>query len=81
MHKSDKMLMVVNLDVINFVRIEAYKHELNRSLEALNGHLGPIILAGDFNTWSSARTHYLIHAIKQLGLTQVSIASKHRRSR
>ena len=79
--KSDKMLMVVNLHVVNFVRIEAYKHELNRSLQVLSGHLGPIILAGDFNTWSSARTHYLINTIKQFGLTQVSIASKHRRSR
>lgn len=52
----DDTLAVANLHAINFtLDIVAYQAQLDRLAEALAGHRGPMIIAGDFNAWNSAR--------------------------
>jgi len=49
-------LMVVNVHSVNFsVGVKAYKAQLEQVNKLLALHSGPVILAGDFNTWSKAR--------------------------
>ena len=35
------------------------------------GHHGPVILAGDFNTWSDARDRVVVKIAARLGLTEL----------
>ena len=48
-------LMVLNMHAINFVSNKKYVSHLDQLAGALDSHAGPIILAGDFNTWSLRR--------------------------
>jgi len=49
-------LAVANLHAINFtLDIEAYRAQLDAVADALSGHKGPIVVAGDFNTWNDDR--------------------------
>ncbi len=52
---SDKNLMVVNMHAINFVRVSKYRDQLDQLRQVLAGHDGPVIMGGDFNTWSQSR--------------------------
>lgn len=52
---SDKTLLVINMHAINFVANKKYFDHLDQLGAALAEHEGPILLAGDFNTWSNAR--------------------------
>jgi endonuclease/exonuclease/phosphatase (EEP) superfamily protein YafD len=51
-------LLVVNSHLINFVAFEKFKAHLDQVFQTLNNHQGPIILAGDFNTWNKKRLKY-----------------------
>ena len=48
-------LLVINAHLINFVAIEKFRAHLEQISLTLQGHEGPIILAGDFNTWNKKR--------------------------
>jgi endonuclease/exonuclease/phosphatase (EEP) superfamily protein YafD len=52
----DDTLAVANLHAINFtLGIDAYGAQLDAVADALSGHRGPIVVAGDFNTWNDDR--------------------------
>jgi endonuclease/exonuclease/phosphatase (EEP) superfamily protein YafD len=67
-------LLVANVHAVNFTLGTS---ELRAQLEAvatiLAGHDGPVILAGDFNTWSTARRHAVDAITQRLGLAAVSL--------
>ena len=52
---ADPTLLVLNMHAINFVSVRKYLDQLDQLAGALQGHAGPILLAGDFNTWSVRR--------------------------
>ena len=53
-------LLVVNIHSINFAwGLTEYKQQLNAVEVALASHQGPVIMAGDFNTWSNKRLKVL----------------------
>jgi len=54
----DQFLLVVNCHLINFVSFKKFSHHLDQVFNSINGHTGPIVLAGDFNTWNSKRLKY-----------------------
>jgi len=57
---SGDTLLVINLHGINFDwRIARYTQQFEALSEALSLHHGPIILAGDFNTWRGARMDFV----------------------
>ena len=52
----DDMLAVANLHAINFtLDIGAYRAQLEAVADALSKDHGPIVIAGDFNTWNEER--------------------------
>ena len=52
---SADQLMVVNVHSINFVVTSKFETQLQQIEEAISSHRGPLLLAGDFNTWISSR--------------------------
>lgn len=68
---SPETLLVANVHGINFVLTETYKIQIRQLLQSLRAHQGPLIVAGDFNTWSAARLTYLQKVFAPLGLAQV----------
>jgi endonuclease/exonuclease/phosphatase (EEP) superfamily protein YafD len=74
-------LLMANLHGINFtVGTSAFEHQLNTVAAVLARHIGPVILAGDFNTWSAARRAVLESVVTRLGLTP-AVPADDRRTR
>lgn len=57
---TTETLVVVNIHAINFTfGLKDYRHQLQQIRSALQGHTGPLILTGDFNSWRLRRQHLL----------------------
>ena len=67
-------LLVVNTHIINFVSLDKFKHQLHEIEAAIARHIGPVIFAGDFNTWNWARGTLLQETAARLGLIQVTFS-------
>ncbi len=69
---SDRQtLTLVNLHAINFRAARIYAGELESLQEYLQKFSGPMIVAGDFNSWSAKRMHVLQTFRLNLGLESV----------
>jgi endonuclease/exonuclease/phosphatase (EEP) superfamily protein YafD len=65
-------LAVANVHSINFtLGLRAYRAQLEAIARELAEHRGPMIVAGDFNTWSSARLEVVEDVMQHLGLVSV----------
>ena len=72
-------LAVVNVHAINFsLSDDAYRAQLSAIADTLALHEGPIILAGDLNTWSAARVKVVDDLAARLGLSAVVLAQDKR---
>lgn len=70
---SDNRLLVVNMHAVNFTLGTAdLKQQLYLVSDYLQAHGGPVILAGDFNTWSDARQRVLDDFTRHHGLDHVT---------
>ncbi|OFZ20221.1 MAG: hypothetical protein A2X94_09525 [Bdellovibrionales bacterium GWB1_55_8] len=54
-----RRLLVVNVHAINFVDRISFFASMTKIERAIKDHDGPVILAGDFNTWSPSRLAFL----------------------
>ena len=73
---SGKLLAVANIHSINFaLTLGEYESQFAGVVEALAQHDGPIILAGDLNTWSDHRVAALQNVARKLGLTEIPFES------
>lgn len=68
---SENRLLVVNVHAINFVRFKNFKAHIDQVLERISKHRGPMIVGGDFNTWSPKRMKYLTESLGELKLKHV----------
>lgn len=76
---SQQRLLVANVHGINFsLGLEAYRAQFKALGEVLQNHKGPLIVAGDFNTWREDRQLILDQLSHKLGLQQVQYKSHHR---
>lgn len=66
----DQDLLVVSVHAINFETTGAFKRQMDQIEEEVSKHQGPILLAGDFNTWNASRQSYLDKVIARLGLSE-----------
>lgn len=66
-----KKLRVATLHAINFVGKKKLRHQLREIRKALNKHDGPIVLGGDFNTWSKKKIKVMRAMAYEAGLTEV----------
>ncbi|WP_029627177.1 endonuclease/exonuclease/phosphatase family protein [Vibrio ordalii] len=72
-------LAVVNLHAVNFTYgTQEYANQLEALLVQLKTHHGPLIVGGDFNSWSQARMDTLTAALNRVGLQEVSFEPDHR---
>ena len=57
---SDETLLVGNIHAVNFtLGTAAFRSQLDRLASELDAHEGPMIVAGDFNSWSQSRLSVL----------------------
>jgi endonuclease/exonuclease/phosphatase (EEP) superfamily protein YafD len=64
-------LAVANVHAINFtLDLGAYQKQLDAVVDVLASHRGPVILAGDFNTWSPMREQALVATAARIGLVE-----------
>lgn len=70
----DQTLLTINIHSINFVRSYKFAAQLKQVAAAIAHHPGPIIFAGDFNTWRSERMDLLEASMASLGLSRVDFA-------
>lgn len=76
---TEKTLAVVNVHAINFsLGIAAYAKQLEQIATVLDAHEGPVIVSGDFNTWSHNRLATLERMAHESGLKSLTIANDRR---
>ena len=67
-------LAIVNVHSITFeLSLDVYRSQLEALADALARHRGPIIFAGDFNTWNDARDRVVSEIAARLGLTELNL--------
>jgi endonuclease/exonuclease/phosphatase (EEP) superfamily protein YafD len=64
-------LLVANIHAINFRGERPFKRQLDDLMTSLIEHAGPVLFAGDFNTWSDDRMDELERVTGRAGLTRV----------
>lgn len=57
--KSGSELLVINTHGLNFVKNSTWRKQMLQIEELLKSKQGPIIVAGDFNTWNHSRQRFL----------------------
>lgn len=70
-------LLTINSHLINFVHSAKFAAQLQELEFTLAAHRGPILFAGDFNTWNRSRAALLNQVASRLGLTPVIFAPHH----
>jgi endonuclease/exonuclease/phosphatase (EEP) superfamily protein YafD len=69
---QQQTLLVANIHAINLtLGVDRFTEQLEEIIAVLAEHQGPIIFAGDFNTWSNQRMHVLTQLTGKLGLDKV----------
>ena len=69
---EERSLLLLNLHAINFREQRMYEEELERVIAKAAEHEGPMIIAGDFNTWSRKRTDAL-HLLRERLALQTAV--------
>jgi endonuclease/exonuclease/phosphatase (EEP) superfamily protein YafD len=76
---SDETLLVVNVHAVNFsLGLGSYKRQFAQISDVLEGHQGPIILSGDFNTWRAGRTRTIEAMAEKLELLPIVFSDDNR---
>ena len=69
----DKHMMVANIHGINFtLGMAAYRQQLDQMNEAIKQNDGPMIVAGDFNSWSEKSFAEIEKMLDDLSLSSLS---------
>lgn len=73
---TSQTLLVANIHGINFtLGTGVYKKQLEEMQDILAKHTGPLIVAGDFNNWSSERTDIMNEMADRLQLERLECSS------
>ena len=70
---SSEELLVINTHVVNFTTTSSFIRFVEELVTLIEGHRGPLILAGDFNTWNISRWQGLVGILDRLGLEHVGL--------
>lgn len=77
---NGETLAVINVHAINFtIGTKEYLEQIEALESVVNQHQGPVIMAGDFNTWSEKRTGELKNLVQKLSLKEASFSPDNRR--
>ncbi|MYM59674.1 endonuclease/exonuclease/phosphatase family protein [Vibrio sp. OCN044] len=76
---NGQLLAVINIHAVNFTYgTQEYQKQFDTLMDLVDKHSGPIIVAGDFNSWSEARIAVIEQAFNQLGLIEVNYSPDNR---
>jgi endonuclease/exonuclease/phosphatase (EEP) superfamily protein YafD len=76
---TPQTLLLINIHMINFTMgTESFTKQLSKVQSIITEHDGPVILAGDFNTWSERRQEILVDLTTSLTLQPISYSEDHR---
>lgn len=68
----DRKLLVANIHGINFtLGVTAYREQLEQLFDSVKAHEGPLIVAGDFNSWSDDRMSEVMQLLDKLSLSSL----------
>lgn len=77
--ETDQSLLVINLHAVNFtLGIDDYQAQLQQIRSVADAHAGPLLLAGDFNSWNGDRQQALQATARALALQAVVYADDKR---
>ncbi|MBT3980543.1 MAG: endonuclease/exonuclease/phosphatase family protein [Bacteriovoracaceae bacterium] len=74
-------LLVANIHSLNFVSNKEWAMQLTGLLSKLSQHKGPLLIAGDFNTWNEERVATMLKSTNKLRLNSVSFNNSDTRLR
>lgn len=74
----EENLLVINIHAINFVNKRKFELMIKQVFYTIKNHVGPVIFAGDFNTWSRRKKVALLRYVKDHGLVEVSFRNDER---
>lgn len=75
-----KELLLVNLHLVNFeLSGNHYSQQLKEAFELVQRHKGPLIVAGDFNSWSESRLKLLESLAKTFTMHDVKFVNDRRK--
>jgi len=78
---SDEYLVVANIHMVNFtIDLADYRAQLEKAVDVLSQHRGPLIISGDFNSWNTARRKILADITQELGVREVVFDTDHRKT-
>ena len=73
---TSQILLVANIHSINFtLGTSAYQRQIDQLFQMAIKHDGPVIIAGDFNTWSQARMSILERHAKSARLSSLDYSN------
>jgi endonuclease/exonuclease/phosphatase (EEP) superfamily protein YafD len=76
--RTQDTLMIANIHMINFApHLSAFQDQARQMTKTLINHQGPMILSGDFNTWSEERLAIIEDMAGRLTLEPVDFKSDH----
>lgn len=76
---TTQTLLLANVHMVNLsFDISTYRQQLEKTAAVLSQHQGPIILSGDFNSWSEERTDLLERITDRLRLKAVEFHDDNR---
>ncbi|MBT8130582.1 MAG: endonuclease/exonuclease/phosphatase family protein [Gammaproteobacteria bacterium] len=74
-------LLVANIHGVNFtLGVSAYREQIEKLFETMKHHRGPVVLAGDFNTWSDERMTVVLDLAERLSLESLDYTNHNRTS-
>jgi endonuclease/exonuclease/phosphatase (EEP) superfamily protein YafD len=72
---SSGHLLLLNIHAINIVSSRKFSRQIDQLVTLMDQHQGPIVLAGDFNTWNPRRRSILAKAVAQHDLARAPVAA------
>jgi len=76
---NGRNLMIINIHAVNFsFGVDIYSRQLHNIGEHIKRHQGPVIFAGDFNTWSRQRINALKRFTRSLRMKEVNFGTDER---
>lgn len=78
---KEETLLLINLHGVNFTfTAEPLKQQLSPYFTLIKNHQGPVIISGDFNTWTQSKTDLIKKRLSALRLKQVSFSQDQRKT-
>ena len=72
-------LLVVNIHIVNYtINVDAVQRQIGALEQIVRTHQGPVIVAGDFNTWNNEREELVTTKMADLAMTSVLFEPDHR---